>query len=127
MPQPNRVVAVATALVGLGTAIAGPIAALDTSSTAALVGGAVVVAAAAVTWLVGWQKHEGRVFESTRVATVMDRIVGDAADVMDGVQTVLPMITDTLKAGVSPRTIMNLLAELGPATPTTTTPPSTTT
>jgi len=56
----NRVVVVLTALSGLAAAITVPLANLDTSSTIGVVSGLGAVVAAAVTFLIGWQKYEAR-------------------------------------------------------------------
>ncbi|MGZ6587116.1 MAG: hypothetical protein ACXVHX_22735 [Solirubrobacteraceae bacterium] len=57
---PNRVVALLTALLGLGAAVAVPLAHLDWSSTASVIAGLGTVASVAVKYLDGWQKHEER-------------------------------------------------------------------
>lgn len=58
--SPNRVAALLTALSGVLAAIAVPVANLDTSSTAGVIGGLFAIVVAAVTWLRGWQAHEAR-------------------------------------------------------------------
>jgi protein-S-isoprenylcysteine O-methyltransferase Ste14 len=57
---PNRVVATATAVLGLVAALAPVVADLDWTSTLGVVAGVGVVAAAALKWLDGWQKYEER-------------------------------------------------------------------
>jgi hypothetical protein len=56
--KPNRVVAIATALLSLAAAVAVPLANLDWSSTAGVIAGVGAVAAVALKWLDGWQAHE---------------------------------------------------------------------
>ena len=58
--EPNRVVAGATAVLGLVAALAPVVADLDWTSTLGVIAGVGVVAAAAVKWLDGWQKFEER-------------------------------------------------------------------
>ncbi len=60
MPLPNRLVAYATALLGLVAALAPVIADLDWESTASVIAGVGVTAAAALVWLNGYQKYEER-------------------------------------------------------------------
>lgn len=60
----NRVVVGLTVLTGLATAVAVPLANLDTSSTIGVVSGAGVVMAAALKFLSGWQAHEARVADT---------------------------------------------------------------
>lgn len=56
----NRVVALATAVLGLIAAIAVPLADLDWSSTAGVIAGLGSVALIASRWLEGWQKWEAQ-------------------------------------------------------------------
>lgn len=58
MKNPNRLVAVALAVCGFAAAVLPVAANLDWTSTAGVLGGLGAVAAAAVTWLLGWQKWE---------------------------------------------------------------------
>lgn len=57
---PNRVVAVLTVLMGVGGAVAPVLANMDWQSTAGVIAGVGAATTAAVTWLLGWQKHESR-------------------------------------------------------------------
>lgn len=57
---PNRIVALATAVLSLCVAVLPAIANLDWTSTAGLLTGLAGVCAVALKWLDGWQKHEGR-------------------------------------------------------------------
>lgn len=60
IPAPNRVAVYLTALAGLLTALSGPVANLDTTSTATVVAGLGGVVVVVFKWLEGWQKHEAR-------------------------------------------------------------------
>lgn len=57
---PNRIALYLTIAGGLATALAGPVANLDTTSTATLIGGFLGIAAIVQKWLDGWQKYEER-------------------------------------------------------------------
>jgi uncharacterized membrane protein YebE (DUF533 family) len=57
---PNRVVALALAVCGIAAAVLPVAATMDWTSTRGVLGGRAAVTAAAVTWLLGWQKYEGR-------------------------------------------------------------------
>lgn len=60
LPAPNRIAVYLTGLAGLATAIAVPVAELDTSSTVGVVGGLAAIVGVAVKFLEGWQRHEDR-------------------------------------------------------------------
>ena len=57
----NRVVALLTALLGVGAAVAPVLADMNWHDTAGVIVGAGLACAAALKWLDGWQKHEARV------------------------------------------------------------------
>ena len=57
---PNRVAVYLTAASGVTAAIAVPVANLDTTSTAGVIGGLAAILGAVYKWLDGWQKHEAR-------------------------------------------------------------------
>lgn len=61
----NRVVVGLNIVAGLSAAIAVPLANLDTSSTIGVATGLGAITTACVTFLVGWQKHEERVADTT--------------------------------------------------------------
>lgn len=63
--KPNRVATYLTALSGLAAAIAVPVANLDTTSTAGVLGGLAAILAVAYKWLDGWQHHEAQVAAAT--------------------------------------------------------------
>lgn len=75
---PNRLVALATAVLGVAAAISVPLANLDWSSTVGVIAGIGAAAAAAVKWLDGWQQHEGRLAYPAAPAVVPDDDQGDA-------------------------------------------------
>lgn len=58
--QVNRLVAAATFVLGLAAAIAPVVSEQDWSSPATFITGIGISAAAALTWLNGWQKHEAQ-------------------------------------------------------------------
>lgn len=58
--NPNRIAVYLTSLAGLATAVAVPLADLDTTSTAGLIAGLAAIAGVVSVWLKGWQKHEER-------------------------------------------------------------------
>lgn len=60
---PNRVVALATALIGLVLALVPVIGNFDWTSTAGILAGIGAVAAIANRWLIGWQLHENNTTE----------------------------------------------------------------
>lgn len=60
LPAPNRIAVYLTGLAGLATAVAVPVAELDTSSTIGVVGGLAAIVGVAVKFLEGWQRHEDR-------------------------------------------------------------------
>jgi protein-S-isoprenylcysteine O-methyltransferase Ste14 len=80
---PNRVVAVATVVLALLTALAPVVLNLDWTSTAGIIASLAVVATTAVKWLDGWQKFEtaGYQFDLTQQHAEMQLAVieGEAA------------------------------------------------
>jgi hypothetical protein len=65
---PNRLVAVALAVLGLIAAIAPVVANLDWTSTVSVIAGLGVVAAAAIKWLDGWQKQESAQYQAQLIS-----------------------------------------------------------
>jgi len=61
LPAPNRIAVYLTAGAGLATAVAVPLAELDTSSVVGVVGGLAAIATVVHKFLEGWQRHEARV------------------------------------------------------------------
>ena len=59
-PEPNRLAVYLTTGAGLATAVAVPLAELDTSSAVGVVGGLAAIAAVVHKWLEGWQRYEDR-------------------------------------------------------------------
>lgn len=58
--NPNRVVALAAALISLALALLPVLANFDSTSTAGVIAGIVAILGVTQTWLQGWQKHEAR-------------------------------------------------------------------
>lgn len=58
--NPNRVVAVAAAVLSLALAVLPVVGNFDWTSTAGVLAGLTAVLGIALTWLNGWQKHEAR-------------------------------------------------------------------
>jgi hypothetical protein len=61
MTNPNRVVAVATAVVALALGILPTVADMDWSSTAGVMTSLVVILGVVYKWLEGWQRHEEQI------------------------------------------------------------------
>lgn len=57
----NRAVVVLNIVAGLAVAVTVPVANLDLSSTAGVLGGLAAIAVASAKFLTGWQAHEARV------------------------------------------------------------------
>lgn len=67
----NRVVVGLNLVAGLATAIVVPVANLDLSSTAGVLGGLAAIALASVKFLTGWQAHEARVADPHLTESVL--------------------------------------------------------
>lgn len=92
---PNRVAVILTALVGLAGAVTVPLANLDWSSTAGVLGGLAVVLGAANRWLVGWQAHEARTLPRRPVPTQATTPVPYVSSGVASAHTLLPYGTRT--------------------------------
>lgn len=68
--KPNRVVAIAGAVISLALAVLPVLLNFDWTSTAGCIAGIVGVLTVAKTWLEGWQEHEKRLFEADPITYV---------------------------------------------------------
>jgi uncharacterized membrane protein YebE (DUF533 family) len=75
--SPNRVVAIATAVIALILGLLPVLGGMDTTSTAGIIAGIAALLGVAYKWLDGWQKHEARLATTAGPDDPAFPVVGD--------------------------------------------------